>query len=257
MKLCIITSCLNEYGSIKEHIEYLNNLNTLHGIIYIICDGGSTDGSIRIIESIHQDNCFLIKNSGTIYNSWNEGIRWGLKLASHFVFLGVGDRLDPIYLRNTIMDPNHNASDICFSGLKIGHELHAINSYPTFQRSVNSIFACMPLHHVGTIFSSRLFKLIGAFNIEYKIAADLDWVLRLRQIKNLILVSSPRYGVYMKPGGISSGLKKPFNIMVEELKIALQHKLLPCPKRVFYLLFMIFKNGLRKVRYKTQVTDNV
>ena len=248
MKLCIISSCLNENASIKDHLQYLNNLNNLFGTTYIICDGGSVDGSIETIESELASNCILIKNSGTIYNSWNQAIRIGLKIASHLVFLGVGDKLEPVYLRNTILQPNSNEADVIISQLKIGPTFRGLSSCQNFQKSLNSIFACMPAHHVGVIFSTRLFNQVGMFNTDFKIAADLDWMLRLRQIKTLKVISYPQFGVYMKPGGVSSGLQKPMNIMVEECKIAFLHKLAPCPKRILYLCCMILKHGLdRKI----------
>jgi hypothetical protein len=252
MRLCIITATLNENVLIGQHIDYLNELRSSHKIFYIIADGGSVDGTVDSIKLNITSDCLLLKNSGKIYESWNFSLENLPPQITHVAFLGVGDRLRLNYLQEILYSNNSDKIDIHTSGLEIGSKKYPLIKADLIIKAISSAnVACMPVHHSGTIFSVRLFKIIGKFNPIYMIASDLDWMLRLKLVSDISVYSFAGYGVSMRQYGISSGGLKSFAIIREELKISLYNRRFPCFKRILYLLYSYFNRDFPLGIFKT------
>lgn len=238
MKLAIITAILNERAKIEGHIDYLISVCSEYNAIYIIADGGSVDGSQQLVIRDASSECIFLENTGTIYNSWNKSLAELDSDVTHVVFLGVGDRLHDEFLNNIFSSAGIFNDDIITSGVQIGIKKFGIQNEKEILHSILfSRFACMPIHHSGTIFSLRLFRLAGDFNVSYLICADLDWMLKLRNIDPLKLRVYSSYGVYLLPGGVSAGGNYAFRVMREEIIISFKQGKLPCFKRMVYLLY--------------------
>ena len=75
MKISIITICLNRKNEIKSTIESV--LSQKHrNIEYILIDGGSTDGSSKIINSFSKEIDHIISEPDNgIYSAINKGLK--------------------------------------------------------------------------------------------------------------------------------------------------------------------------------------
>ena len=75
MKISIITICLNRKKDIKETIESVLSQN-YSNIEYILIDGGSTDGSLEIINSYSEKiDHFISESDNGIYSAINKGLK--------------------------------------------------------------------------------------------------------------------------------------------------------------------------------------
>lgn len=75
MKVSIITVVWNNADTIKDAIESVLN-QTYKNIEYIIVDGGSTDGTIEIIQSYgNKISKFISEKDEGIYDAMNKGIK--------------------------------------------------------------------------------------------------------------------------------------------------------------------------------------
>ena len=74
MLISIITVCLNAVETIETTIRSVLQ-QTYKNVEYIVIDGGSTDGTLQIIEKYRNDISILIseKDEG-IYDAMNKGI---------------------------------------------------------------------------------------------------------------------------------------------------------------------------------------
>ena len=74
MKITIITVVYNNYKTIKTAIESVLN-QTYNDIEYIIIDGGSTDGTLDIINNYKDKiSLFISESDNGIYDAMNKGV---------------------------------------------------------------------------------------------------------------------------------------------------------------------------------------
>lgn len=90
----IITVCFNEEDTIRKTIESVLN-QTFCNYEYIVCDGGSTDGTLKIVESYraafeNKKIRFIVhsEKDGGIYFGMNIGVR--LSNGTYLNFLNCG-----------------------------------------------------------------------------------------------------------------------------------------------------------------------
>lgn len=146
---------------------------------YLIIDGGSTDGSLEIINKYKNYlSYFVSEKDNGIYHAWNKGI---LKAKGKYVaFIGLDDLLcinySSVYLKSILMYP-----DIDFWSSKMlvkGKDNKTIIfgqhwEWPSFRRSMNVV-------HPGSIHKIKLFNIYGLYNENYKIAGDYEFLLRIK-----------------------------------------------------------------------------
>ncbi len=91
MKLSIITINYNNKDGLKKTIESVVS-QTFKDFQYIIIDGGSTDGSLEIIQHYNQQiNYWVSESDKGIYNAQNKGIL--VATGEYLLFLNSGDWL--------------------------------------------------------------------------------------------------------------------------------------------------------------------
>ena len=243
--LIIITTTLNEEKEIFLHIDYLNELADKYGIKYVIIDGGSKDKTLQIIESKDTLGNIFKSTNCSIYKAWNIGIDYASN-NTYICFLGVGDRLSELYIEGLYSNIDRYRYDVLFTHLDT-------NKKQKLTSDVNSSlmhWTRLPFPHAGAFFRKDLFEKNGKFNEEFKIAGDLEWLLRLnyyaRVGKNNIKYKYIEKGsVYMRPGGISTGKGKYLSILISETVRA--HFLYKTPisiKRILYFVIMYFRSFL-------------
>ena len=76
MKITIITVCYNSAPTIETAMRSVMS-QKYHDVQYIIVDGGSTDGTLHIIEKYvkHISLC-ISEPDGGIYDAMNKGLRY-------------------------------------------------------------------------------------------------------------------------------------------------------------------------------------
>lgn len=92
MKISIITVNLNNKEGLKKTIESVINQTVYDKVEYIIIDGGSTDGSVEIIEEFKDKlHYYVSEQDDGIYNAMNKGIK--VSTGDYLLFLNSGDYL--------------------------------------------------------------------------------------------------------------------------------------------------------------------
>lgn len=220
-KISIITSSFNCNNTIHNCIESIL-AQTYNNYEYVIIDGGSIDGTVATISKYEKlFNGRLIwlseKDSG-IYDAWNKGIH--IATGEWIMFVGGDDILLPDALQNYV-----NALSTCHSVNFISSKVILTNSDLQPIRTIGKkwskqMLTYCSIAHVGSMHHRDLFRIKGSFCLNYKIAADYDFLLRNYDIISPYFIDKET--AMMRTGGISN--KSIFKVANEVLKIKLSHK---------------------------------
>jgi len=208
LKVSLITAT---YNSAKTFEMCMNSVlsQTYSNIEYIIIDGNSHDGTIALIKSkadIYGNMHWVSENDEGIYDALNKGIS---KATGDIIGFVHSDD----YLASNVVVENivHVFNTYQVDG--VYGNLHYVNfnnanqivrnwrSRPFEKKLLNR--GWMPAH--PTLFLKKdVYKQQGNFNLEYKIAADYDFILRIFQNTNYKFQYLPETIVKMRVGGASN-----------------------------------------------------
>ncbi len=206
MTISIITATYNAEKTLETAIQSVINQTYPH-IEYIIIDGGSTDNTLQIIEKYKPFISHLIseKDNG-IYDALNKGI--DLAKGDIVGVLHADDIFYDDYSIETIAKAFHkNDVDAVYGDLEYvqSTDVSKIVRYwqsKPFKKHLLK-FGWMPPHPTLYV-KNEVFKKIGAFNLQYKISADYDFILRLFSNTKYSFAYLPIVITKMRLGGASN-----------------------------------------------------
>jgi glycosyltransferase involved in cell wall biosynthesis len=177
-KFSIVTVSFNSVKTIEKAILSVLN-QTYKNFEYIIIDGGSTDGTLEIINKYKSNFSYFVseKDSG-ISEAFNKGIK--VSSGEIIGILNSDDwyELDALEIIDKL-DAEKDA-DIFIGALKYWNSEDNISKVIYADRKYkNSITFRMPhLNHPASFFKKKVYDDIGLFDVKYKYAMDYDIFLR-------------------------------------------------------------------------------
>lgn len=183
MKVSIITVVYNAVSTINDSINSVINQTHFSEVEYIIIDGGSTDGTLKILNNYRNFITILIseKDEG-IYDAMNKGIL----LASGDV-IGILNA-DDLYLNNTLLEnvvnvfKSDQSLDIVYGDLAYVKKSN-IDSFVRIWKSspyYSTFFEDGNVPpHPSVFIKNSVYKKAGQFNLDFKLAADYEFLLRI------------------------------------------------------------------------------
>jgi glycosyltransferase involved in cell wall biosynthesis len=206
MKVSIITVCFNSENTIKDTIESVKS-QTYTDIEYIVIDGCSKDKTLDILDDYSDSIDILIseKDQG-LYDAMNKG----LTLATGEL-VGILNSDDILADSRTIerivqaaQDVDGVYGDVGFYDISLTTKKRHYSS-KTFHKAKFSR-GFMPAHP-SCYLKKSLINRVGLYSLDFKIAADFDFLVRAFAIPNSTFRYLPEEVVKMREGGIStSGL---------------------------------------------------
>lgn len=237
MKISIITVCYNSGKTIEDTIKSVLN-QTYDNYEYLIIDGNSKDNTLDIIKS-YEDKFkgklkYVSENDKGIYDAMNKGI----KLASGDI-IGFINADDVLINENVLEIINNNIEDydgIYADVLMTDNNLDKpIRNFISGNYKNNGIFHPA---HPSLYLKKRVYNEVGLYNLDYKIAADLDLMLRVTS-KNYKLKYIKQYFALMRVGGASTNGLKGYYKNFNESYIVLKNN---------NIKFAFIKNVLRIIK---------
>lgn len=232
-KISIITICFNEKNRIGKTIESVLSQN-FSDFEYLIIDGGSSDGTVEIINQYKNKlDYFISEKDGGIYNAMNKGIEHST--GEYLLFLNGGD-----YLYNSDVLKNIFSSDfkedIVYGDMVLENSLER-KSFKDVVINDQYLFNYY-LPHPASFIKKNLFTKHGYYNEDYKITGDYEFFLRvIKKYKATVKYIFEIVSAYNNDG-ISSNPKY--------LKFQLQERR-RAQKKYFSLVFL-FKMLLAKIK---------
>ncbi len=200
---------------------------------YIFVDGGSTDGTLELLESLSQRleakgvstrTIHQVRREGEagIPSAWNQGIE-----AAHGDVIALLNS-DDFYHPNTLSTAIHaleaqpDAEMFAAAiGLVDGDDKKVGELHP---RCLCLSEFLMPLAHPACFITRKLYERVGLYDTSYKISADYDFVWRCRRA-NVKLLYSQECLVTMETGGLANSSRAAARD--ETLRIARKHSHFP------------------------------
>lgn len=226
MKITVITVCLNSVDTIERAIKSVIG-QTYSKLEYIVVDGGSTDGTLDVLNRYNTSIDRMISEPDRgIFDAMNKGIE--LSTGDVIAFLNSDDwyEKDAIEMvMNAFMQGDFDC--ICCDNY-VEKKDGDIVYYNATGKSSDDIYFRMIYFHSAIFCRREFFKKKGNFNLKYKIAADYDWFLKAT-------IQGIKIGNIHKPvftfcyGGISSANE--IDCAREARQIAIEQ--LPAGKEVY------------------------
>ena len=219
----IITPCLNRATYVAEAIESVIQQGYTN-LEHIVVDGGSTDGSLDILDSFPHLRVVSEPDLGLYY-----AINKGLRMAQGEVigFLNTDDiYLAGVFQRVAEMFVDHPECSAVLGGVSIfvddpDNKKRTEAAYPPFTQKelLKQITQGVPLFN-GWFFHRKAFDGIGEFDIRYRYAADRELLIRMAlsglRFENLAQIV---YSYRHHPGSLTfNSDNNAFSGMVQEFK---------------------------------------
>lgn len=228
----------------------------------ILVDGGSKDDTNKIIDSYGDKIAVHISEPDKgIYDAWNKGVK-----AAHgdwVMFIGADDILLPnaicSYIELIKYSPDINSYDyICAHNEYVdmkGKLLKILGEKPVWSKMRRGMCAA----HVASLHSRKnLFGSIGDYNLDFKICADYELLLRKKdKLKSLMI---PAHIARMTVGGMSFSTKA----IVESYKIRKLHHSLPSMGNILFFFrdwlafkFFISRKSIQRGHFVSKLTSKI
>jgi glycosyltransferase involved in cell wall biosynthesis len=242
MLISIVTVVYNSLNNIEITLDSIRKIKN-KSIEYIVIDGNSNDGTLEILKKNRDIIDVLIsENDKGIYDAMNKGIEHSN--GNYISFLNAGDAYFDNFIQSTSILLNSEIDVLSF-----GIEMINQNKNPLYISPTKIILSKydpqhMYLPHPGLLVRSEIFKKIGKFNLNFRSAADLEWVNRLVLNYNYKIIIIDKPLVKFLSGGISysiNSFREARNISIFYNKTIFRSNYIYI-KQIFYYLLLRVKN---------------
>jgi len=220
MKVSIITATYNSESTILDTIQSLEG-QTYQNIEYIIVDGLSADSTIALIkENCTKVSTFIIEKDKGIYDALNKGL--AAATGDIVGFLHSDDLFASSKSVESLVSAFEEDSDAIYADLEYVAKTN-INKVVRLWKSgtyKNSYIkkGWMPPHPTFYM-KTELYRKYRGFDLNYKIAADYDSLLRYLWVNKVQVSYLPEVLIKMRVGGASNrNLKNIYQKSLEDIK---------------------------------------
>lgn len=247
LKITIITVCYNSEKTINETLKSVANQN-YQNIEHLIIDGKSTDQTLSIIKKYSHVSKIISEIDDGIYDAMNKGMQ--ISTGDIIGFLNSDDFYTNQNILSTVNDifVQNPSIDGCYSDLIYSDQNDTSKNIRYWKSSnfVPGLFSkgwCPP--HPTFFLRNLVYKKYGKFNLNYRIASDIELMMRLLEVNKIKTFYKPEFWVKMSMGGMTNkNLLNIFNQNLEVLRALKNHKL---PYNI--LSFFVYKLISRSLQF--------
>ena len=206
MKVSIITPVHNE-PRVKRALDSIYRQRHSHEIETIVIDAKSTDETLALLQSYKNRIDILVSECDRgLYDGMNKGV--GYATGEVVGILNADDcYADEDVLRDVINIFLKNPEiDVCYGDMIFLDDNARVTRYwrPGPHRRFKWYLGWRP-PHPSFFVRKRIYQLYGCFNLDFPIASDYEFQLRLLLKNEIRYMYLDRTLVYMAPGGTSNG----------------------------------------------------
>jgi glycosyltransferase involved in cell wall biosynthesis len=205
MKVSIITTTYNSAATVRDTLESVKSQDHAD-IEHIIVDGRSTDSTIALVKSYPHVAKYVSEEDQGLYDAINKGIRMSTgdivgilnsddffpdsTVISSIVKVFEKEKVDAVYGDIAFVKPDNLRKIVRYYSSRKFHPRKFAKGY-------------MPAH--PSFYAKRsCFEQLGLYQLDYKIAADFELLMRFFMNKNIKTSYLHKVIVYMRTGGVSN-----------------------------------------------------
>lgn len=194
----IVTVVRNAREAIEKTIHSVLG-QTYENIEYVIIDGGSTDGTLDILQSYDRQLAFWLSEPDEgISDAFNKGI--ACASGDLIGLINAGDWYEPDAVKRVVEHYVKRPTDVLFGDLQIWEG--TVRSHVIYPRE-DLLPRRMTLNHPTMFVARRGYERLGLFRKELRLTMDYEWILRAKK-EGLAFSRIPRVLAHMEAGGVSS-----------------------------------------------------
>ena len=207
MKVSVITVAFNAEQTIGDTLDSVAE-QSHPDIEHIVVDGASTVGTLGVIRRRGRHVTRVISEPGHgLYDAMNKGIS-----AATGEMVGILNADDTYAYADAILNAAEIMQgenlDALLADVEFFHPANptrAIRRYRSERFSPERIaYGWMPAHP-AMFLHRRVYERFGPYKVDYRIAADFEYVARIFRHGDLVYRHFPRVVVRMRMGGVSTG----------------------------------------------------
>ena len=169
---------------------------------HLIVDGGSTDGTLERIRGYGDRVRWISEPDRGLYDAMNKGVALVADAGCYVIFLNADDSFHAPDAIAQLLSTS-DREDFLYGRLERYDEEHGDRDVIGKAVTSRDLLFGMRCHHQTILCRRSVFDRIGGFNIEYRVAADYDWVVRAFRSRDITRRFVPVVVATMKRGGFS------------------------------------------------------
>jgi len=248
MKISIITTTYNSEKTVAETLESVLEQDYTD-YEHIIVDGASKDSTMKIVKEYEKRYNGKLKYISEPDKGLYDAMNKGLEMATGDIIglLNSDDKYAKNYVLSKIASSIKNSDGIHANLLYMDPETMKKPVRKWITKSTNIRKGNITAH--PTLYLKKeVYQEIGNYNLDYKIVADYDFMIRLLKDNKYKLEYINEYLIHMRAGGVSSnGIKGYVNNLKEAYKVLKNNKIRPA---CLIIIIRIFKTVWQMVKAK-------
>jgi glycosyltransferase involved in cell wall biosynthesis len=203
MKISIVTVCYNSAKTIADTLQSVR-AQTYGNIEHIVIDGQSKDNTLEVVAASGRHVSMVVSEADKgIYDAMNKGI--ALAIGEIIGFINADDFYPSAEVLAKVAKVFENPCiDACYGDLcyVAQNDTSATVRYWKSSEFVPSTFEtgwCPP--HPTFFVRRAIYQRFGGFDLDYKIAADVELMMRFLEVHKIRTHYLPAVLVHMRMGG--------------------------------------------------------
>ena len=234
--LSIITVVKNDEENIYNTVKSVISQQSVD-FEYIIFDGCSKDNTQKIIKKFKSKKIkYFRKRDKNLYDAINKAIK--LSNGKYIGLLHSGDIFcRKNHLKNIVKLCKKNPDFISGNIAYYENVENKIQTTRIWRKPFNriNIFSIFKIPHTSLYIKKNLIKNFGYYNIQYNISSDLDFTLKLIDIKNLKFYYIDKFFLLMKNNGLSTSKKFFLRKLYQDISILFKNY------NIFFFIIYFYK----------------
>ena len=245
MKISVITVTYNQAPVLNDCIKSVE-AQSHDAVEHIVIDGASTDDTLTLLKAKKNKIAILVSEPDNgIYYAMNKGIK--LSKGDIVGFLNSDD----YYVNNEVLAKvarifeNDPLLDACYADLIYVDKVNTSQTIRYFKsgKFIPGSFSkgwCPP--HPTFFVRRSIFERFGSFDLSYRIAADVDLMMRFLEVYKIKSFHIPEIWVKMRTGGTTNKNLKNIWLQNQEIISAFSKNGLPVNKMIFFICKIISRS---------------